>query len=183
MDGWTPIQLQRLCQGMHEYLIKDDTNVAAVHCKGGKGRTGTAICCYLIEAGIFNSADTAREYFAKRRTDYAKGKAYQGVQTPSQARYIRYYAAMTHLPMLMSKVLSPPTFRVNSLRVRHLDIPAAIRARCSAPDGPMLLRLEIYDGMHCVQGSKGDKDDKEGGSSRWGSSRGGRSSGRHQPRS
>ena len=60
------LQLQSLCQGMHEYLIAEDSRVASVHCKGGKGRTGTAICCYLIEAGIFNSADSSREYVNRR---------------------------------------------------------------------------------------------------------------------
>ena len=33
--------------------MKDERNVIAVHCKGGKGRTGTMICVYLIDTGGF----------------------------------------------------------------------------------------------------------------------------------
>ena len=43
--------------------------MVAVHCKGGKGRTGTMICILLVEFGVFRDADQSLEYFGQRRTD------------------------------------------------------------------------------------------------------------------
>ena len=36
---------------------------------GGKGRTGTMICVWLIETGVFSSAEESLTYFGHRRTD------------------------------------------------------------------------------------------------------------------
>ena len=36
------------CQQMADWLQQDPQNIAVVHCKAGKGRTGTMICCYLV---------------------------------------------------------------------------------------------------------------------------------------
>ena len=37
-------------------MSSDPKNVVAVHCKGGKGRTGTMICILLVEHGLFEDA-------------------------------------------------------------------------------------------------------------------------------
>jgi len=44
---------------MHEFLSQDSTNVVAIHCKGGKGRTGTMICTWLVECGQFEEAQVS----------------------------------------------------------------------------------------------------------------------------
>ena len=74
----------RFIQDVSEWLSKDEENVIVVHCKGGKGRTGTMICIWLVEAGVFSSAGTSLDYFGSRRTDTNVGKKFQGVETPSQ---------------------------------------------------------------------------------------------------
>lgn len=51
---------------------------------GGKGRTGTMICVWLVEAGLFSSASDSLDYFGARRTDTRVGRTFQGVETPSQ---------------------------------------------------------------------------------------------------
>ena len=38
------------CLKVGDWLQKDPQNVAVVHCKAGKGRTGTMICSYLVHA-------------------------------------------------------------------------------------------------------------------------------------
>ena len=38
------------CQQVASWLQKHPQNVAVVHCKAGKGRTGTMICSYLVYA-------------------------------------------------------------------------------------------------------------------------------------
>lgn len=43
-------------------------NVAAIHCKAGKGRTGLIICCYLMYCGLSKTAEASLEYYAEART-------------------------------------------------------------------------------------------------------------------
>lgn len=48
--------LIRMGDSVTEWLGKDQRNVIAVHCKGGKGRTGTMICVALLKTGICQTA-------------------------------------------------------------------------------------------------------------------------------
>lgn len=77
------------CRDVDEHLRANGKNVVAVHCKAGKGRTGTMICCYLLYSRQFQTADEALHYYAQRRTSDAKG-----VTIPSQRRYVEYYATL-----------------------------------------------------------------------------------------
>ncbi|CAN8032948.1 unnamed protein product [Ixodes persulcatus] len=74
-----------------EFLNEDPENVVAIHCKGGKGRTGTMICMLLVHNGLFESAEASLEYFGNVRTDKTVGTKFQGVETPSQNRYVEYF--------------------------------------------------------------------------------------------
>lgn len=81
----------RFVENVRTWLSLDQKNVIAVHCKGGKGRTGTMICIWLVEAGLFESAEASLIYFGNRRTDLSVGSKFQGVETPSQNRYVEYF--------------------------------------------------------------------------------------------
>ncbi|KAI1285027.1 Phosphatidylinositol 3,4,5-trisphosphate 3-phosphatase TPTE2 [Halotydeus destructor] len=84
-------QMVEFVNDVKAFLGQDDSNVIAVHCKGGKGRTGTMICAWLIFDGQFDNSKNVLDYFGEQRTDKTIGSKYQGVETPSQARYIDYF--------------------------------------------------------------------------------------------
>ena len=73
------------------WLAESEEHVIAVHCKGGKGRTGTMICILLVEMGLFKTATESLDYFAQRRTDTSISDRFQGVETASQIRYVKYF--------------------------------------------------------------------------------------------
>ncbi|XP_061189003.1 phosphatidylinositol 3,4,5-trisphosphate 3-phosphatase TPTE2-like [Saccostrea echinata] len=79
------------CIKVRKWLSENEKHVIAVHCKGGKGRTGTMICTWLVDCDMFKEAQESLNYFGDRRTDLMKGSTFQGVETPSQSRYVGYY--------------------------------------------------------------------------------------------
>ncbi|CAJ1992499.1 tyrosine phosphatase isoform [Leishmania donovani] len=85
-----PLMISFCCE-VADYVMADPYRRAvAVHCKGGKGRTGTMICAYLMYCGQCRSADAAMRHFSLLRSRIGAQKL-QGVQTPSQERYVRYF--------------------------------------------------------------------------------------------
>ena len=50
------------------YLRQTKDGVVCVHCKGGKGRTGTMIAALLLRKGICDSPEDALNHFARKRT-------------------------------------------------------------------------------------------------------------------
>uniref|UniRef100_A0A8C9K209 Phosphatidylinositol-3,4,5-trisphosphate 3-phosphatase n=1 Tax=Panthera tigris altaica TaxID=74533 RepID=A0A8C9K209_PANTA len=80
-----------------EWMAQDDENIIAIHCKGGKGRTGTMACACLIASEIFTTAEDSLYYFGERRTDKSTSTKYQGVETPSQSRYVGYFADVKNI--------------------------------------------------------------------------------------
>ena len=53
----------KIIEVIRDWLAKSDEHVVAVHCRGGKGRTGTIICAALMQQGIFENTKDTLEYF------------------------------------------------------------------------------------------------------------------------
>eukprot|EP01065_Artemidia_motanka_P046780 TRINITY_DN7173_c0_g1_i2.p1 TRINITY_DN7173_c0_g1~~TRINITY_DN7173_c0_g1_i2.p1 ORF type:complete len:682 (+),score=25.65 TRINITY_DN7173_c0_g1_i2:232-2277(+) len=80
-----PLSLLPLVLGnIDEWLSRSPRHVAAVHCKAGKGRTGTVLCAYCG-----HSPESALTQFGGERTQDGKG-----VTIPSQKRYVAYAASL-----------------------------------------------------------------------------------------
>jgi len=91
--GWPDHQapplklLFAICKSIDSWLRSEDKNVVVIHCKGGKGRTGTVICSYFLYSGLCKTADEAVSRFGSKRMAGEK----VGVTQPSQRRFIKYF--------------------------------------------------------------------------------------------
>ncbi|KAM4546147.1 putative tyrosine-protein phosphatase TPTE isoform 1-T1 [Odontesthes bonariensis] len=103
---------------VREWMSADPQNIIAIHCKGGKGRTGTLVCTWLIDSDQFESAQDSLEYFGERRTDKSQSSKFQGVETPSQSRYVGYYEIMK---TKFNRQLPPPkSLAIRSIRLHSI---------------------------------------------------------------
>jgi phosphatidylinositol-3,4,5-trisphosphate 3-phosphatase/dual-specificity protein phosphatase PTEN len=83
-----PIELLfKACEEIHNWLYLHEKNVVIVHCRAGKGRTGTLICCYLMYCQRLFHPDDALNYYKHKRFSVGGG-----VTQPSQKRYVRYFS-------------------------------------------------------------------------------------------
>nr|BAO96086.1 voltage-sensor containing phosphatase [Hynobius nebulosus] len=102
-----------------DWMAQDQKNIIAIHCKGGKGRTGTMVCTWLVDSDQFESAKGSLDYFGERRTDTSTSSKFQGVETPSQSRYVGYYEIMKNkykLQLPPEKKLRIKSIRINSIQ-------------------------------------------------------------------
>lgn len=77
---------------IYHFLSQDPRNVALIHCKAGKGRSGTICCGYLMFQlfleSHFMTAKDANDIYTQKRMRWIGGK---GVSIKSQLRYLEYW--------------------------------------------------------------------------------------------
>lgn len=78
--------IPNIMASMRNWLHEKEGRVVVVHCKAGKGRSGTASCSYLISEEGW-PIEKALQRFTERRMRPNMGK---GVSIPSQLRWIEY---------------------------------------------------------------------------------------------
>ncbi|XP_062981923.1 phosphatidylinositol 3,4,5-trisphosphate 3-phosphatase TPTE2-like [Elgaria multicarinata webbii] len=137
-------EMLKFTASVREWMKQDDNNVIAIHCKGGKGRTGMMVCVWLIDSNQFESAKESLAYFGERRTDKSTSSKFQGVETPSQSRYVEYYETLK----IKYGLKLPP---VRPLRIKCIKL-SAIHGigKGSGSDLRVKIIMEKKVVFHCV---------------------------------
>jgi len=68
--------------------MEKEQNVIVVHCVHGRGRTGSAICAYLMYSGLADNAMDAIAYFKNKRFPDNEER---GMKHACQIRYLFYF--------------------------------------------------------------------------------------------
>ncbi|KAK7457271.1 hypothetical protein BaRGS_00039268 [Batillaria attramentaria] len=153
-------EMLKFTEEVRDWMEADDKNIISIHCKGGKGRTGTMICVWLIDCGIFDQAEDCLEYFGDRRTDLSKGSTFQGVETPSQSRYVGYYEKCFRIygrSLPPKRVLRLRSFKITGINsVGHgngTDFSMEIRQ-----EGSVIFDCNLKTERHCKVEYNGAQD-------------------------
>ena len=101
----------KLVEMIDNWLRADDNHVAVVHCKGGKGRTGTVIVSLLYFRGECATVEEAEQLFASMRSSKSKG-----VTQPSQRRYIQYFKTI----LVRNQFINYQPIRLRSVTIAPL---------------------------------------------------------------
>jgi len=120
-----PLNLIRpFCEDAKKFLEEDNKNVVAIHCKAGKGRTGTFISCLLLYLNIFDTAADCLKYYGMMRVENGKG-----VTVPSQIRYVFYFEQI-----IKNNIESPIQFKnicINKIRMVTVPNISTVKSGCT----------------------------------------------------
>jgi len=100
-------------------MQRDPRHVLAVHCKGGKGRTGSLCGALLLYTKEASDDKDACEVFARARTDQFSSHHRQTVDTASQRRYLEHVHTLLsrHGCYYPARVAEPPCVALRPLRL------------------------------------------------------------------
>lgn len=154
-DDHNPPPFNNLLPLVHDiwmFLQEDPDNCAVIHCKAGKGRTGTVIAGYMLYAQLAGceTYDRSLAFYGSKRTKNSKG-----VTIPSQGRYVQYldlYMREHSLARPLPRVEEPP------LKLSHITMltqPRMEHGGCTPYlqiFGPFPGNLLYYDYSSITQG-------------------------------
>lgn len=125
------------CESMDAWLRSHPANVAVVHCKAGKGRTGVLVSAYLMHSRVEEEPAAAVARFAARRTHNLKG-----ITIPSQMRAVEQYHTQLQALRLWGRTVVASRRTLHS--IRQLDLPASATSTAAraTPASALLLRVE-----------------------------------------
>lgn len=137
--------IRPFCVDVHRWLVQHKDNVAVIHCKAGKGRTGVMISAYLLDRHRCKDADEALRLYNTARTIDEKG-----VTIPSQIRYVQYYS---HL--VKNNLEYNP--RVLLLRaIRFVTVPSISNGTCAPCFVIRHPQVKHYSSMVYDKAKRGD---------------------------
>ena len=82
-------QIIEFLMDAREYMEESPENVLCLHCDQGTGRSGVMCCAWLLYTRQVPSAREALKHFGLTRTEIRVANKLQGVETPSQKRYVQ----------------------------------------------------------------------------------------------
>lgn len=140
-----PMAMHRLVatiNDIHHYLQQDSQNVALIHCKCGKGRTGTVIAAYLMLYHGMTAQD-ACDLFTKKRM---RMPIIPAVSISSQMRFLKYLEKNHHL-VECGTLDATCSYHVTHIIVHNPTFTEyEVKLRSLTPGGP-----SIRDWSSCVR--------------------------------
>lgn len=101
-----------IIDALEKYIKLDSSNVAVIHCKMGKGRSGCLVVGYLVKAHGM-PLSKALEVFKAARFNYG---LVQGVTIKSQLRYLEYYSFLINNGIQYNS--DPARFFINKIVIQ-----------------------------------------------------------------
>jgi len=133
MRNW----VQRVDDIGHSDADIKDKKVAVVHCKAGKGRSGTVACSYLISEEGWQREE-ALQRFTSRRMRAGFG---EGVSIPSQLRWVRYVDRWTNS---MNKQYVERPVEIVEVHVEGLRDGVKVAIEGFAEEGRRIKKFHIF---------------------------------------
>lgn len=136
--------LEELIDEIHQYLTQDEHKVAVLHCKMGKGRSGTVIVAYLMK---FMQCPMKESCEIFMNTRFKPGIS-KGITILSQLRYLRYHEIYLYLERENQRQQLLQELRTCKFRITGVELmnPIGVLAKGLSKNSYMLsVKIQNYN--------------------------------------